>query len=208
MCISPGEQAAWCICSSISPSQELLLGTGLRAFGQSCSALPMLFFAILQPILTSSSFLNLQNGESGRVRSQMRQMRGAEPTHLIQLPLTLVRASLKMTVLVFIPLQRKKGAWGRGDCKDCKFCLEHRVIPYKQPLSALLGNSGLVLSSRHFTEAANTIPHSLTATFRSSECLKQRNLKFQLILNSELKTTYKPLKIQNLCATFLTAMHK
>lgn len=75
----------------------------------------MLFFAILQPILTSSSFLNLQKGESGRVRSQMRQMRGAEPTHLIQLPLTLVRASLKMTVLIFIPLQRKKGAWGRGD---------------------------------------------------------------------------------------------
>lgn len=115
MCISPGEQAAWCICSSISPSQELLLGTGLRAFGQSCSALPMLFFAILQPILTSSRVLNLQKGESGRVRSQMRQMRGAEPTHLIQLPLTLVRASLKMTVLIFIPFQRKKGAWGRGD---------------------------------------------------------------------------------------------
>lgn len=106
---------SWYICSSIGPLQELLLGTGLRAFGQSYSALPRLFFAILQPIPTSSSVLNLQKDKSGRARSQMRQMRGAEPTHLIQLPLTLVRASLKTSVLIFIQLQRKKGAWGMGD---------------------------------------------------------------------------------------------
>ena len=60
----PWRAGSWSTCSSIDPLRELLLDTPLRAFGQSCSALFRLFLAILQPILTSSSILNLQKDKT------------------------------------------------------------------------------------------------------------------------------------------------